>query len=187
MSTVALYELANARDILDTWLLESDGELTPELEQLLAELDGKADEKIERVALYIRERLAHSAAVKEEVVRLVAIQRREERAADSLKAYLLAQMYRLGKERVTGVLCTVALQASPPSVSCELTSDDLGAHYEGCRAAGVDIATDALGRFIVKAPATYRLDARAVLDARKAGEPLPPEIWITNSKHLRIR
>ena len=62
MTDMTLYQIADAREILDTWLLETEGEVTPELEALLAEIDGKADEKIERVALYIREQLALATA-----------------------------------------------------------------------------------------------------------------------------
>lgn len=179
MSAIALYEIANARDILDNWLAESEGELTPELETLLAELDGKADDKIEKVALYIRERLAHAAAVKEEVARLAAIQKREERAADSLKRYLHDQMIRMGKDKVNGLLCVVALQKNPPSVVGEVPVETLGLWRE--------TLTDGFGRFVRFVPATYALDRKAILDAHKAGDAIPADLTITQSLSLRIR
>lgn len=175
MTSVALYEIAEMRRVLDGWLEESEGECTPEMEQLLADVDAKADEKIERVALYIRERLAHAAAVKEEVQRLQAIQKREEKAADSLKAYLHRQMDALGKEKVNGLLCTVAMQKNPPSVKGDVPPSVLAE------------LMDSAAQFVVYTPATYTLNWRAVLDAHKAGQPIPDGLTIEQGTSLRIR
>ncbi len=175
MTTMALYEISNARDILDGWLAESEGEVTPELEALLAEIDAKADEKIERVALYIRERQSHAAAVKEEVIRLTTMVKREERAADSLKAYLHRQMDALGKDRVNGVLCTVALQNNPPSVKGDL---DEGALRQ------LEVSEPAFVRHV---PESFALDRKAVLDAHKAGKPIPDGLTVEQGQSLRIR
>jgi hypothetical protein len=179
--TVKLYELSEARAILDAWLEESEGELTPEIEALLAELDVSADEKIERVALYIRERKATAAAVEFEADRLKAIQKREERAAKSLTDYLTREMERLGKDKVNGLLCTVAFQKNPPAVQCLLSQEELRRHFIGT------ITNSPVQQFVVEEPATYRVDAAAVKDAQKHGHPIPPEISITQGKSLRIR
>lgn len=181
-ASVALYDLSNARAILDEWLNESEGEVTPELEALLAELDVKADEKIERVALYIRERLARAAAVKEEVQRIQAIQKREEKAAESLKAYLHREMERLGKDKVNGLLCTVALQKNPPAVGTLLTDADLAVAYRE-----EDPALAGVGQFIVEIPTSYRLDKDAVKAAAKNGDYIPPCITVSQGYSLRIR
>lgn len=175
MITAALYEISAMRDVLDRWLDESEGEVTPELEALMAELDAKADEKIERVALYIRERLARAAAVKEEVQRIQAIQKREEKAADSLKAYLHREMDRLGKDKVNGLLCTVALQKNPPSVKGDLSQEQMQALHT----AGL-----AFVKFI---PASYALDRRAALDGWKADGELPDGLTVEQGTSLRIR
>ncbi len=166
---MALYQIAEARTILDDWLAESEGEVTPALEALLAEIDGKADEKIERVALFIRERKAHAAAVKEERDRLDAIVKRETLAAENLLAYLDRQMTALGKDRVNGVLATVAFQKnSVPSVSHVGEAKDLPTGFHRC---------------IV----TWVVDREAVLEKWKAGEALPETIHVVHGKHLRIR
>jgi hypothetical protein len=113
---VRLYELAEARGILDEFLAETDGELTPEIEALLDQLEGQVSEKVERVALYIREQLVTAAAIKEEEQRLAARRKARERAVEGLKDYLQRQMERLGTTKVDGLLCTVALQKSPPAM-----------------------------------------------------------------------
>lgn len=177
-----LYEITAARDVLDTWLAESDGELTPELEAMLDELDGQAEEKIERVALYIRERLANAEAVKVEAQRLAGIQKREEKAAESLMGYLKAQMERLGKTKVNGLLATIAIQNnSQPSMVHGLTSDDLALHFAG------KVENSKVEQFVREIPASYVIDRDAVLLAWKAGDTMPAEISVQKGTHLRIR
>lgn len=167
--TIALYEIADARGILDEWLTETEGEVTPELEALLAELETDAVQKIERVALYIRERKAHATAVKEERDRLDALVKRETKAAESLTDYLHRQMVALNKDKVHGVLCTIAIQRnSVPSVTC---------------AADVDALPPALRRTIT----TVVLDREEVLRRWKANEELPEVISVIHGSHVRIR
>lgn len=180
MSAVALYELADARDILDQWLSESEGELTPEIETLLNELEGAIDEKVERVALYIIEQLSHAKALKAEEERLAQRRKAREKAAASLKDYLAQQMDRFGKQKVDGKLCTVAFQKNPPSVTPIIESDE--ADFRNV----FMIAPE----FVTRVPESYSWNKRAILDAAKAG-PLPEDIAkrvsITQSVSLRIR
>lgn len=182
MSGIKLYEFGPMRETLDQWLDEGEGELTPELEALLAEWNEKADEKIERVALYVRELLSKASAVKEEAQRLAAMQKRHEKAAESLKGYLLRQMETLQKPKVNGLLCTVAIQAnSQPSVTCELSAAELGQHYLGC------MPDSPIQQFVKEVPVTWTLDRASILDAWKSGEPMPAEIVVEKGSHLRIR
>jgi hypothetical protein len=186
MSRQTLYDIADAREILTTWLDETEGELTPELETLLDELDATADQKIERVALFVREQLAEAKAIREEEDRLTARRKARERAAESLKTYLHAQMERLGKTKVTGLLATVAIQASPPSVKCALTQDQLRDSYRERDSYNEE------DPYIERVPESYRLKSKAVLDAYKRGEwewPDPPLLGVTveQGTHLRIR
>jgi predicted RNA-binding Zn ribbon-like protein len=172
---VALHDLGHARDILDEWLDEAEGEATPELEQLMAELDVKADEKIVNVALYIREQLATAIAIDAEVERLVARAKARKNAADRLKRYLEAWMVRLEKTKIVDARCTVALQKNPPSVKGDLTPEVL-----------MDLYGDDSSLVRYK-PATYELDRRAALELHKAGESLPVGLTVEQSSSLRIR
>lgn len=177
MSAVTLYELANARDILDEFLAESEGEVTPALEALLEELDGKAEDKIERVGLYIREQLATANAIDEEAKRLAARSAARKRAAEGLKAYLKRQMERLDKTKVDGLLCTVAIQKnSQPSVT---SSCEPNALY----------AIDEARPFVKRAEVvTYTIDREALLAAWKADpSSVPAAIVVEQGTHVRIR
>lgn len=174
MTTTPLYALADAREVLDRIVDDAEGELTPEIEAALDALDGAVTEKIERVALYIRERSARGKAVKEERDRLDAIVKREERTADSLKAYLMRNMERIGKTKVDGLLAAVAIQANPFSVKTVLDSDTLKTHFGEWP-------------FVVEVPASYRIDRDQVLALHKVGESLPDGIVVERGSHIRIR
>lgn len=175
--STTLYELAEMREILDGWLSESEGELTPELEALLNEHNERADEKIERVALYIREQLAQAKAIKEEEERLSARRKAREKAAESLRQYLHRQMESLGKTEVKGLLATVKIQQNPPAVQSTLTSDDLERIF-------LTVGDSDLVRYI---PPSYALDKVAVSNAVKNGRALPEGISLVRTAAVRIR
>lgn len=173
--TTPLYQLAEMRDVLDSWLYEEHGVETPELGALLKDLDGEVDRKIEACGLYIRELDSEAERIGDEEKRLRDRRKARENAANSLRAYLLRQMERLSKDRVKGTLLTVALQASPPAVTSTLTDDQM--HDLWC-----DDET-----FIKPIPVSYRIDRTAVLNAVKAGQEIPEGIAVTQSRHVRLR
>ncbi len=175
MTTMTLYEIRELRDLLDEALAATEGELSPEAEAQLAALDIAANEKIESVALYIREQLAQAEAIEAEAKRLQDRARARLNAAKSLKDYLAREMERLGKDKMNGVLVTVAMQNNPPSVKGDLEPATLAEMM------------DTAPTFVRYAPASYALDRRAVLDAYKRGETIPEGLTIEQTKSLRIR
>lgn len=171
-----LYDHTAALETVHDWLIESGGELTPEIEALLEEAEEGFAEKAERVALKVREMEAEAKAAKEEADRLAARARSLERGARSLKDYLLEQCHRIGKHVVKGALATVRVQKSPPSALCTIPEDALA-----------ELKNDpAYARFIREIPASYRFDARAAIEAVKAGEELPEGIYTEQRTHVRI-
>lgn len=173
--TLKGHELAGEYRALDELLAETEGELTPEIEALLADLDGKADEKLERIALVVLRYKHEAEAIKAEEARIAARRKARERSAESLKDYLARTMAQIGKEKVTGLLATVAFQKNPPRVVGDLTASELETLY----IAGSDCVTFT--------PASYALNKRAVLDAHKAEQPIPEGLLIEQSQSLRIR
>ena len=125
-----LYELADAREILDRVFAENEGELTHELEVQLDALSAAVDDKIERVALYIKERLNDCEAIRAEEVRLAARRHAVFNGAESLREYLKRQMERLGKTKVNGLLCTISLKETAITVEGDLPQDALERLYE---------------------------------------------------------
>lgn len=170
MNGIKLYELADEARVLDEFLLETEGELTPEIEELLDKLETDITTKAGNVALYIRQLLVTAAAVKLEEERLSARRKQIERAADGLKGYLQRNLERLGKTKIEAPTVTVALQANPPSVVGDVPAVDLESRYKD----------PTYAEFIRYSPAAYALDRKAILAAYKTHAMIP------FSDHLRI-
>lgn len=177
--TTHLYEIAGVREVLDGVIAENDGVLDASLEAALDAIDLAFEEKAERVALYIRERLALAAAIREEEERLAARRKALTGTAEHLTGYLQQNMERVGKTRINGLLATVSLQKNPPKVEALTPLDEAELR---------NIASFA-PRY-VKHEESWALDKRAILDDAKAGT-LDPEVGkrvaITQSVSLRIR
>lgn len=170
-TALKLYEYADALAALLSGLYDAEGEITPEIEAALEQAEGEFDQKAERVALFIRELQSNAKAVKEESQRLSSRASQYERTAEGLKRYLQAQMERVEITKVEGKLVTVRLQKSPPSVFTTLPDDEirhLPAHY------------------VTHVPEAWRLNAKAVIEAHRAGAELPVGVGVTQSLHLRI-
>lgn len=171
MSGVKLYERTEALAIVRGMLDESDGELTPEIADLLTLAEGEFAEKVERVALFIRELEAHELTIDQEADRLAARMRGLRKSADGLKRYLQTQMENAGKDKIKGVLVTVAIQQNNPAVTVHATAD-------------IFLWPETFVRHV---PATWEADKKALLVAAKAGEALPPGVEVTRSSSLRLR
>ncbi len=176
MTGLKLHEATAALHIVDEWLEEQGGELTPELEAILEQAEGDFATKVERVALKVKELDAEAEAIKAEEQRLAARRKARENGAKSLKQYLERCLDAAGKEKVNGVLVTVAFQLNPPALSVPADAD-LKELYEA-GAPGITLV-----------PSTFTVDKRAVLDAVKAsGESVLPNGWaVTRARSLRIR
>jgi hypothetical protein len=176
IAAAPLYELANMRELLDGKLAETDGELTPELEQLLDALDGKIEEKIERVGLFVLEQSEEAEKVKKHEQRLAAKRKAHERVAEQLRHYLQRQMERLGKTKVDGLLCTVALQRnSAPTIEAAVDAKAVLAGPQG------DLFAERVETV------EYRLRRDAIVAAWKSQQPLPAGVSVTVGQHIRIR
>lgn len=176
MAKATLYDLViGERGALSELLEETDGEFTPEIEQLLGELDIKIDDKLESIGLYVLDQTGDAAKLKDEEQRLAARRKAIERGVDGLKRYAERLMLASGKEKVKSTRVTVALQKNPPAVKGELTSLELEELFDQ-------------GSSIVRlVPAALSLDRRAALELHKAGQPLPDGLTVEQGQSLRIR
>lgn len=183
MSTAfRLYDYVDQLQVVREWIHEHEdeiiaagGELPPELAELCDAVDQGLTDKVERIGLFIRELESNAAAIEAEVMRLEKRARHYERAAKSLKAYLLYQLQRADIPKVEGTLITVARQKSPPSVQCNLSQNEL------------QFIRECAPRYVVTIPESYRLDAKAVIAAWKAGDAIPDGVTIAQHEHIRLR
>lgn len=171
---VSLFDIGEMQDILDGWFGETEGEVTPELEAIDAELREQRDQKIERWGLWLRAQESEALRIKAEEERLAARRKAIENGVTRSKETLRLAMERLGVEKVKGTLLTVARQANPEKVVGELDADTLRYLHE----AGAECV-----RLI---PASYTLDRKAALDALKNGAALG-DLAITRGESLRLR
>lgn len=165
-SRLHLWEVAEELELIGAEIAEAGGVMTPEQESALDDLAGTRDEKIERVALYIRERLVNAEAAHAEAVRLGAIERHHAAAAEGLKGYLLRNMERMGVQRVDTPRVRVRVQKnSRPAI--RYTRDP---------------AT--LPEFLRKT--VVQVDGNAAYEQLKAGAPLPDGFVVEVGSHVRI-
>lgn len=159
--TVALFEIANIREALDAVIAENDGVLDEQLEAALAQVDGDFEEKAERCGLWVREQLATAEAIKAEEERLAAKRTAAVNRAKRVTEYLFAQMKRVGKQRVNGLLCQLVIAKNPPSVveTVPASQADLATLWHGARGS----------EFITRKEPVYSWDKAALKDAIKAG------------------
>jgi hypothetical protein len=176
MAGITLYDAVAALGITEEWLEESGGELTPELEALLDNANMTFKEKVERVALKVRGLESEAEAIGDEVARLKARAMARENAAKSLKTYLQRCLEQANETKVTGLLCTVAVQLNPPSLQVPESSDLRELFLAG--APGIEIV-----------PESLRVNKRDVLDkVKQYGEGILPADWsVVRTPSLRIR
>lgn len=178
-TTAPLYEITNARLALDSVVAEAEGELTPQWETAFDQIDGDWNEKAERCALWIKERLAMAEMVKAEVDRLSARCKALVRDAEGLTTYLQQNMEAIGKEKVNGLLVTLALQKNPPKVEALTAMDESELR---------NIAT--FCPQYVRHTESWALDKKQILEDSKTGtlpEDIAKRVQITQTRSLRIK
>lgn len=174
-ATLKGYELAGEWAALDELLLETGGELTPEIEQLLEQLEGTTTEKLEKIGLVAQRYVNDAKAIALELERLTARKQTFENGAKKMKSYAGRILDAIGKPSVKGVLCTVAWQNNAESVVGELTEEQLRE---------LAFVAPQIVRII---PEKLELDRRAALEYSREGNALPEQLTIERGRHVRIR
>jgi hypothetical protein len=154
---VSLFDLGAMQDILDGWFAEAEGEVTPELAEIEAELRQETEQKIERWGLWLRAEESEAERIKAEETRLAARRKAIEHRVARSKETLRLAMERLGVEKVKGALLTVARQQNPERVVGDLDAPALES-----------LAFD-YPELVRTIPARQELDRRAALDLMKQG------------------
>jgi len=116
MTTRRLYEIAGDVLAMEDLLLETGGEWTPEVEALFAEVEGSLESKVDSYAALIREFELDAEKWKAEEERVAAHRKARDNAAKRLKARLVEELVRIGREKVETDRFKVAVQRGPSSV-----------------------------------------------------------------------
>lgn len=112
-----LYELTAAQSAIEDALYENGGELTPELEEQLAETREALPAKIDGYNHILARLAGMEAAADAEIKRLQALKKTAQNAQKSLKGHLLNAMQTFGIEKIEGSTCKVFRRLSPEAVN----------------------------------------------------------------------
>lgn len=161
-----LRELLGGDAEVEAALVESGGEVTPEVEALLARWEGEISRKVDAYCGSLRQLDAQAAALRDEERRLAEYRRRCERASESLRGRLLAALDEAGRDVIeTGRNRVRVADSARPRVSWTLTEADLPFEFLKYE---------------------VRPDLAKAQDALARGEPLPPGFAVERGRYLRI-
>lgn len=118
-----LYDIPFEAAQIEQQLIESEGELTPELEKQIDEFLRAGKDKIEAAAMVVRTLEMESDACKSEAKRLQDRCNSLGRNADRLKSLILGALDSAFSGKVKTPLFTIWGQTSAPSISIEFTPD----------------------------------------------------------------
>ena len=110
--STTLFQLSQEMMAIEDALWESGGELTPELEQAMAENAESIAKKVDGYNAVIRS-LTHKATVLEvEIKRLTAMKKVAENAQKRIKEHVLETMNAFGIEKLEGAYCKISKSTS---------------------------------------------------------------------------
>ena len=165
-SVMTLYELTQEWAEIQDALIDSGGELTPEIEARLDALPGALQVKADGYCYVIQQLLRSADAAKAEADRLSELARVRKNAADRLKDRLKSAMETTGQLKLESDRFKVRVQKNGrPSIAWTGEPDALPCEYS---------------RVAVS------LDGQAAYEAWKAGRELPEGFKVTEGTHLRI-
>lgn len=163
---LALWEISNELEAIGELIAENGGEVSEFLEAQLDAIEGAFEEKVERVALFVRECAANAEAAKLEQERLGAIRKSFENKAEGLKAYLHRSMERVGKVKVQTPRASVRVQQnSRPAVRFTGDPNTLPSEYIRVH---------------------REVDTQFAYVEHKAGATLPAGFVVEYGTHLRV-
>lgn len=162
-----LYELAGEYQKLIGAITETeDGEVTPEMETALANVQGEFTAKAENIAKLIRNIESDEDALRAEAKRLSDRAKACANKSDWLKNYLKDNMRMMSIDKIKGEVLSLAIRPSPPS--CKVVDDS--------KIPDVYIHTERV------------VDKKAIIDSFKHGGSVPDGVEIiTDNLTLIIR
>lgn len=163
-----LYQLSLALQNIQDELIETGGDLTPDLEKHLDEINLAFNEKVENIGRWVRNLDGQMDMLDTEIVRLQTRKRGVKTLEKRLKDYVLVCMQQAGKVKMEYGLFNITVAKNPPS--CEVVDEK-----------------NIPAKFLTVIPEHCTVDKKAVLDALKKGEEVNGAKLITDRINLRIK
>lgn len=152
----ALYELCK-----ELTFLTAEEELSPEVEAQLDALALALPEKVDNICRLIQEWRGQAVRFKDEAERLADIADKHAKQAERLKKYVRDCLLSAGMRTLDTEFFRLRIQNNPPSADC-----------------GGE-PTEEFSRVKVE------WDKKAIVEAWKAGKPMPEGVLVTTGCHLR--
>jgi hypothetical protein len=171
-----LYDIPMEFAELEQALVESEGELSPELEKRFDEFMRGGKDKIEAAAMVIRTLEGEANACKTEAIRLSDRQASHQKNAAQLKNMVLIALDAAFDGKVKTSLFTIWGQTSAPGQSIDLAP---GSTIEDLHKRAPEYVRT-----------RYELDKDAIKQASKEGKALPEDLIVSDvpgTRFLRIR
>src|SRR3990167_4418700 len=111
-NNLRLYDIPDAIRAIEAEIIDAQGEMSPEIEGQLDDLQETFSSKAEYIGLLALEAKAEAAGVRQEAERLSARVRTAENREKRLKEYLFTCMNRLGIQKVEGAAVKLRIQAN---------------------------------------------------------------------------
>lgn len=86
-------------------------------------IEGEFDEKVESIAVYIKQLAAEAKALKAEKAAIAKRQLQKEKSVENLKAYLLNSMEALGRKKIDMPKAMISVKSNAPSL---VVDDEIG-------------------------------------------------------------
>lgn len=172
-----LFQLTEQQRAIEDALYENGGELTPELEDALAETSESLPRKIDGYDMILRE-FGHMADnCKAEIERLTRLKRVAENGQKSLKKHVLDAMRLFGFKKLEGRTCSMSLGKSKSiKVDEEVLLFDYRKRIEELNASLPDYLS-----------VEVTISKKAISDAYKVSGVLPAGVTIEETEHLTVR
>ena len=172
-----LFELtAKQREIEDA-LYESGGELTPDIENALAETSQSLPAKVDGYYTLMRG-FAHMAEnCASEIERLTRLKKVAENGQKSLKRHVLDAMKMFSFDKLKGTFCSMSIGRSK---SLEIDEDVL---LCDARKKAAELSASLPDYIVVE----VKVSKKAIMDAYKSSGVLPSGATIVESEHLTVR
>lgn len=184
----SIIKLDSSFEELNDALIESGGEITPEIQGMFDHLDLAQERAADNMQQLIAWNKSEDAFLDAEIKRLQARKKAKKNAVERLKNWLLQVMLSRQITKIKTTFCTVSVCAGRDSVGCD---EDFvtGRYIDAVREAVEDI----LPEYVT---VELKVDKTAAMDCIQNGRPVPthmegqvelPDIYITRKPYLLIK
>ena len=174
---MTLFELSSEQRTIEALLEENGGELTPEIESMMAETEDLFPKKVDGYGVMLRKFQSMEKMCDDEIKRVQGLKKVAQNSIKSMRSHLLDTMLHFGFQKLKGNMTQMWVGKSK---SVEVDEEVLLAKYK----AKIEALQESLPPYLT---VEVKVSKKAVSDAYKAGGVLPPGCEINENDTLTIK